>query len=1000
MDKYIIYGKNIISKLLKKSLGEKGYSVVELDNTALIKSLTTELQNKNEKVKAIIDTTNSLVKTSAEDETHFVHNTSELTVLIDLASTINCPLLFLYRDSADLKPEASLFTAIDIIDKYGAQHNVKIAKVIMEDIYGKNINTSDRLKSFIDSLIGGYPLVVVNDNNDHYLFHESDFVEGIIEITDYINTGASYKTFTLFPEEPIIEIELAHFINSLSELPQEIEYSTDEHETVGEVSIEVNYPGKWYPEHYLEEGLIDTLRSMGVPIPADALRELENEREQYFKDYYNTKSATSDNVIDTPETNNTASWDDDTDNPIHDSAQKTSSHDDKDIHPLPDPFSKSDLDFDKYYNDDLNGDITPNKSVDELSMYNNPRESVNDNYGFDENTYLYDNDISSHDTSGGKNPYWLVAILGFLLIGILMIPSGLYVKDLYAGINDLYSSAESLKNFEFASANESSKSAQNHFTKLGEKKTPYPVIIFAQIANTEKNDISEIVNTLETSSNTINYLSLLGLESQSELADSGESGKVLGISNTYDSSNYLNKTLELIEKLESNKSKTSIENETLRNKLNDIVNPIIESKEGIMKLKTISPVMGTLVGDMTPQKYLLILQDTTETRGSGGVIELYGILNISNGSVEIIKVADSQEVDNQILLNDISINPPKIIEDLFRTDKLLFSDASWDPDFPTSAWQIKDLYEMGTTEEVNGVISINQNFLKSLVLQYGEVELTNFSETVSSDNFDSLIEKYSAETRTVYITFLKELTLKTLNKAISSQSGNELIKSIYNSLNSKDILIYHEDNQLQSSLMQNNWGGSILGNYDDYIYVVDSNISQNKVNQNISRKISYEGINPNEGKYVRRIIVTYTNNNESMPINRYINHMRLYVPKDAGLNSAFMISNTEKKLITRNIDVGSSGGKSIYSTEIIVDPQNQVSILFEFETPIKSYDDGKIDLVVQKQPGRLNDELDIIYNYPLGLPNNIKIDNKAKIETDNVIFDTDTQFDRYFYFPL
>ena len=98
--------------------------------------------------------------------------------------------------------------------------------------------------------------------------------------------------------------------------------------------------------------------------------------------------------------------------------------------------------------------------------------------------------------------------------------------------------------------------------------------------------------------------------------------------------------------------------------------------------------------------YLLLLQNQNEIRATGGFIGATAELPLTNGVLGPLVFEDSTRVDIPPLIN----NPPAP-EPLFWylwAGRLLFRDANWNPDFPTSAETLLDLYAKSRNDEVDG----------------------------------------------------------------------------------------------------------------------------------------------------------------------------------------------------------------------------------------------------------------------------------------------------------
>ncbi len=259
MNNFLISGNNKISEYLHNTLLDKDYLSQDISNVTSFKF------DPHKSYGAVIDTNSALgvtVRNSQEADLLEIRN------LIDLAAKLNVPFIFLYKESSESESSTALY--LDYINTYTSQVKVKASQILIDEIYGKNLNTCDKLVEFLESIVSGDPLNVTNDNREYYLIHENDFLDGLIKSIEYIANSsqtARVRNLTLLPEESITEIELAHFINDLNELPSKIDFSNreDVYERTMVADVDTNYPENWYPIVDLEKGLKELLDIYGIP---------------------------------------------------------------------------------------------------------------------------------------------------------------------------------------------------------------------------------------------------------------------------------------------------------------------------------------------------------------------------------------------------------------------------------------------------------------------------------------------------------------------------------------------------------------------------------------------------------------------------------------------------------------------------------------------------------------------------------------------------------------
>lgn len=524
--------------------------------------------------------------------------------------------------------------------------------------------------------------------------------------------------------------------------------------------------------------------------------------------------------------------------------------------------------------------------------------------------------------------------LGAALALILALPSFVFIYSVGTSIQDIDLAQKAFNKIDLKSANELSKKAYDKLHNI--ESIPLPILAVSNLFGVQKADAYSLLNTSKNLSEMIYFASSFGVSEKTNEAEAYKN--VLGAQTDQTKDIELEKAFELANTVEANTS--NIYNKT---KIDEFIK---KNKSIIESMKNINPVLRDLLGYTSNQTYLLLFQDTDEIRPTGGKIKEYALLKIENGKFQITKTGPISEIDEQLELNNVLQKSPEELSLAFKDDLFHLKDANWNPDFRKSAIKIKELYQSGTKSEINGVISINYTFIESLS--------TNNSNKSLSAIFDEVFK--------------------------NGEPQSPLIQSLLSGLLTKDIQIFNENEKIMNSLSKNNWTGEITkSNSNDYLYIVDTNLGKNSVNKNIQKATSYKAYLPTDDSGLSRdLIITYKNNSEEINSgdSQYINYLRIYVPNDALLNSAKLVSETGETNIVRSIKSEASGEYTTYSTDILVMPGKTVSLVLNYESAPKSRDEKFFTLSVQKQSGTKSEEL------------NLEIGNTSKslkLEKDEVL---------------
>jgi len=386
------------------------------------------------------------------------------------------------------------------------------------------------------------------------------------------------------------------------------------------------------------------------------------------------------------------------------------------------------------------------------------------------------------------------------------------------------------------------------------------------------------------------------------------------------------------------------------------------------------------VGIGGEKKYLILGHSSDEIRGTGGFVSAIWLMVWNNGRLLDLQYYDTVEVDD---IDRISLYPeaPEDLRKHMNAWAWLMRDISWDPDFPTTAKNAMHVFNLGQGLRVDGVIGINQWSLNNLVEAVGEISIEGNDHPVSSRNLLSLLEEGTDQEG-------RQFTDKIMKAFISELQSSKQISRLFDiglsfkdSLDAKDILINHNSDNIQQTIEDFGWSGSINGDKNDFIYVVDSNIGWTKSDRNVERKMHYE-IDLSDQPITSNLRIYYYNHSapsaapcEPQWINRgksyfdlknacYWDYIRIYVP-----DSARMIHGTPMPLPKMSvavetgyeepgfdtISVYEQHARSVFSGVFTIEHGRDISLEFIYELPrslIEATEGlNKYSLLVQKQPG-------------------------------------------------
>jgi hypothetical protein len=353
----------------------------------------------------------------------------------------------------------------------------------------------------------------------------------------------------------------------------------------------------------------------------------------------------------------------------------------------------------------------------------------------------------------------------------------------------------------------------------------------------------------------------------------------------------------------------------------------------------LSDVFLGILGAPEPKRYLLIFQNNSEIRPTGGFIGSFAEIYVKNG--KIVKTffpgGGSYDLDGGLTTKLAPPEPMKLI-----SSRWYFRDANWFPDFRVSAEKIIWFYEKSGGSTMDGVIAINAPFAERLLSFFGPVEMEKYGKILDGENFIGEVQKsveleYNREENKPK-QILADLMPIMSDKIFASSDIDDILelgRIFGESLNSKDILFYFKDENLQNIVNKLGWSGEIKNRAGDYLAIFNTNIAGQKTDKVIDEIITHESRIDSDGNIIDTVRVTRMHNGNKGEIFsgvRNVNYVRVYVPKGSMLLHADGFSAPDNYLFD-TVEEGAEFDADLAKNEkiISIDPKSGTRITEEFE---------------------------------------------------------------------
>ncbi len=394
---------------------------------------------------------------------------------------------------------------------------------------------------------------------------------------------------------------------------------------------------------------------------------------------------------------------------------------------------------------------------------------------------------------------------------------------------------------------------------------------------------------------------------------------------------------------------------------------IIAARGLIHKISLLAPDLPRLLSLNRKSVFLVLLQDSTELRPTGGFLDSLAFLTLENGRVSEIEIVDTAAADTQLRGH---VEPPAALKTALSQDNWYLRDSNWDPHFPITAKRIAWFVQKELSRSPDVVIAANLTFYSQLLGLAGPVNLPQFGGQINSTNF---IQKYlqfaaggSASPR-----FLPSLT-EALNprlRSLTPLQSQQLAGVFIDALQNRQIFVY-PISFTSSGLTASGWDGGVVlptcrSQYpclSQFLYPLDANVGINKVNPHISRQVFLNTtLASTRATSTYRALYTHTSSLSAWPSGHYKNYFRLYLPSSSQLDQVRL---DNQVLSSARYTLTQERGQLVVALLLDLAPATTATLEIVYHQDLPASPRFHYQLDVLNQPGLLQSPLTVTLTYP------------------------------------
>ena len=389
--------------------------------------------------------------------------------------------------------------------------------------------------------------------------------------------------------------------------------------------------------------------------------------------------------------------------------------------------------------------------------------------------------------------------------------------------------------------------------------------------------------------------------------------------------------------------------------------------------RSTASLIAHLLGLDQERTFLVLLLNNTEIRPAGGFIGTYALVQMKNAKITNFTMQGSEILDYAAPIRQETYPPPKPMQEYLQVKQWQFRDSNWSPDFAESSkwgmWLYR--FERGElADKIDGVIGVTTDVLDELVKKTGPVTADGVTLHPGTAVADLEYEvEYGFNERNIAVLDRKE---------IMKDIGEELFRKIMSLgprgwvnlaglakqlAREKHLIMYSVHPEIQKTLHDRGWDGAMPSFAEtDGFMVVDANLGAWKTDHAMARNWHYT-VRP-EGATLRgvlRIQYKHTGVFDWRTV-RYRSYTRVYLPRDAVIESVSGFTNPEIPGSTEPPDYGARPGMQVLGGYIRVAPgeTHELEIVYKLPPRItRDIKEGSYTLLVPKQIGLVEPQLTV-----------------------------------------
>lgn len=266
-------------------------------------------------------------------------------------------------------------------------------------------------------------------------------------------------------------------------------------------------------------------------------------------------------------------------------------------------------------------------------------------------------------------------------------------------------------------------------------------------------------------------------------------------------------------------------------------------------VQDLTAALPALLGEGGTRRYFLAMQNPAELRGTGGLIGFYATVEASDGTMELSR-PQSYDALEAVDTGEEAEAPEDFVARYGSADATrFFANTNLDPDLPTVAPVMADLYEARTGQRIDGVLAIDPIGLATLLHATGPVELPPEVAGLAPD-LPNPVPVARVPVITMYEVYeefvgrnqarrdyLRELAATAFDTIFDARwDGVEMARQVGSAVAAGHLAVHVDDADVQAALERLDIAGALAPPQQDHdhVSIVANNAAGNKLDYHMA----------------------------------------------------------------------------------------------------------------------------------------------------------------------